>query len=190
MRSNAVLVLALLFAVSRGASAQRYAMDRGVWQLSGSASLTHFHQDSDPRDGTSDFRFNPRVGYFVAPGFAITGNLSLSRQSANGATNTSYGAGPGVAYYFKRRPAPIHPFIAASVLYTRDRGSYQSTVQGAHYFTWEGTGGLAALLARNVAVTGELFYTHQAESFSSSQYQVKTGTADYGARFGIAIFLY
>ena len=156
-------------------------MDQGVRQLSGSASFTHTHHGGDPAGNSTDIRLNPRVGYFVAPGFALTGNLRLSHTSFNGSTVTSYGVGPGVAYYFKRGPAAIHPFLAAGVLYMHDRGSYQGTPHTRTISHGTVRVGFAALLARNVAVTGELYYSHAAYTLGAGQSQLKSGIADYGA---------
>jgi hypothetical protein len=184
MRPTRLLLdFTILVAAATPAPAQTYAIDRGVWLLSASASLNHLSDG-----GGTNFGIGGTVGYFVAPRFALKAALQLSHASSHGSSSTAYGVGPGVAYYFGRPASQIHPYLSFSSLYTHQANR--------DFLTWTGSGGLALMMVRNVAAIGEAYFT-QARS-QVPRIDVNTGmivkststTEQYGIRFGLAIFLY
>lgn len=191
MRIAAICLAGALLAGTRSeALAQTYAMDHGVWIIGGSANISHSHTESTSYSNTGISLF-PQVGYFLAPGLAGVIDLSYSHLSSSSVTESAWGIGPGLTYYFRNGTTKLHPYLAASVLYqhaTQTLKGPPDNSNSAHYFDWTGSGGLALLLARNVAVTGELFYTaytYAADGGTSSE-----TTNQYGLRFGISLFLY
>ena len=179
------LVGALQLVTPSGASAQSYAMDRGVWIVGGTASLSH-------GASSTAMSLSPQVGYFFARGLAGVATLDYTRGWYQTEDQEIYGLGPGLTYYFRHGPARLHPFLSASGRYQQITVSTQVAFPGVprsrHYFAWEGSGGLALLLARNVGATGAAYFTQfiipenaPAPSQTSNQ---------YGLRFGISIYLY
>jgi hypothetical protein len=188
MRPGTVLLLTGLMITARTAAAQSYAMDKGVWLAGGNAALTHLNGCCGAPGATS-IVVNPTLGYFVAPGIAVTGNLQLIHSFTKGSPSvTTVGAGPGLAWYFIKGPSVIHPYLAGNVLFQHSGTSGSSSSSSA--FTWTGSGGIAALLARNVALTGDLYYSHQHFSSSGGGSSASASASQYGSRFGFALFLY
>ena len=173
------------------ASAQTYAMDRGVWVVGGSASVSHF--DASGFDGGSTgISIYPDVGYFFVPGLLVLANVEYAHSSGGG-TSTRYGAGPGLTYYFIKGPAKVHPYLAASVFF----GHTQFEVPAASYMnysesynSWYTSGGGALLLARNVAVTGEAYYGQVHYGTGGVVGAASSTTMQYGIRFGLAVYIY
>lgn len=178
MRTNSALLLIAGLMASRGAAAQSYAMDRGAWQLDGTVSFTH-QRYTPGGAGFTVLSLHPQIGYFITQGLALTANLQLVWRSGQGTSATIYGAGPGLAYYFNRGPGRLHPYLAANTQY-----AHQGT---SHTLYWSGAGGLAVLIARNVAITGELFYD-QYRYYAGGQPSSRSEI--YGSRFGVAVYLY
>ncbi len=196
MRRTAVILfvlIALTLALAPRAAGQQYAMDRGVWILGGGAGLSHGRSTCTGCSSSSYTSLDifPQVGYFVAPGLAITADLNFWYRWGTGISETQYGAGPGVAYYFTQRPARLHPFVKAGIRYFHVTSSQSgtSTVR-YHSFQWQGSAGLALMVARNVAVTGEAYYRHIYSHSSRGGFSNSSTHASYGTSFGVAVFLY
>jgi hypothetical protein len=189
-RRDLLLAFAILASVTTRAATQTYAMDRGVWLLSGSASLAH-SKSSGSSSGHTGLGITTTAGYFVVPGLALSANFQFGHSAGEGATATSYGVGPGISYYFGRANTKLHPYLAAAALYQHQSFSNSGVSTSTwHSFTYTGSGGLALLVARNVGATGEVYYMHS-NSKASSPNNVTTGSStQYGTRFGLAIFIY
>lgn len=184
------LVTGAFLGASASAAAQSHATDRGVWLLDGNASLVH-NSTSGSSSGSTGLRISGAAGYFLIPGVAVSANLQFAHSTSSGSSSTLYGVGPGLAYYFGRGARKAHPFLAVSALYGHQTLSSSSTSTATlHSIAWVGSGGLVFLLARNVGVTGEAYYT---QSHFTSSYRGTSSAStqkEYGTRFGLAIFLY
>lgn len=184
MRRFLVVLFILGATLVRDASAQSYATDRHVWQVGGTARFTSYHVIDGGSSRT--FSINPRLGLFVVPGLAVGANLFLGHSSNDNTSATQYGIGPGLTYYFRHRSATINPYINANTLFIHssfDGGS-------ANDFNWLVSAGLAIFLARNVAITGELFYTH---AHTEAEFNGQTGSGsseEYGSQFGVSVFVW
>ena len=75
----ALLGAAALICVASPASAQSYAMDRGVWVVGGSASVSHF-EASGSNGGSTGISIYPDVGYFFVPGLLVLANVEYAPQ--------------------------------------------------------------------------------------------------------------
>ena len=139
------------------ASAQSYAMDRGAWTVGGSASLTHYNV-AGLDNGSTAISLFPSVGYFFLPGFLVAATLQYAHSSGGGFASTGFGAGPRLAYYFGNGSASFHPYVAAGALIGSESRKFPGSTSSYGWWSWRGAGGIALLLARNVAVTGEAFY--------------------------------
>ena len=184
------LVTGAFLGASAAAAAQSHATDRGAWLLDGNASLVHTTA-SGSSSWSTGLGISGAVGYFLIPGVAVSANLRFAHSTASGSSVTQYGVGPGIAYYFGRGARKAHPFLAASALYAHQTSSNSGTSAAtSHSLAWVGSGGVVFLLARNVGLTGEAYYT-QAHFKSSYLGNSSTSTQkQYGTRFGLAIFLY
>jgi len=171
------------------ASAQTYAMDRGVWTVAGSATVSHFNiLGSD--NGSTAISLFPSVGHFFLPGFLVAATLQYTHSSGSGSTSTGFGAGPRLAYYFGNGSASFHPYVAAAALIGSDSREFMGSSGSNGWWSWRGAGGIAFLLARNVAVTGEAFYGQVHRDVPGALGSFSQTSASFGLTFGLALFLY
>jgi hypothetical protein len=169
--------------LGRDASAQAYATDRDVWKVGGTARFTNYHVSGN--DGTvHSFVISPDLGYFVTSGLAITANVLLAHSWSDGSSATQYGVGPGLTYYFLHRTATANPYLKVNTLFIH------SSFPGAtiHDIGWSAAAGLALFVARNVAITGELFYSHWRTESESNGLTSSGSSEQYGAQFGMEVF--
>jgi len=170
------------------ASAQTYAMDRGVWTVAGSASVSHSNVGGLDNGSTAISLF-PSVGYFFLPGFLVAVTLQYAHNSGNDNTSTRFGAGPRLAYYFGSGSATFHPYVAAEAFIGSESRGFMGFTSSNGFSSWRGAGGIALLLARNVAVTGEAFYG-QIHSDAPAALSSSYTSASFGLSFGLSLFLY
>ena len=171
------------------ASAQSYAMDRGAWTVGGTASVSHSAFGVD--NGATAISLFPSVGYFVLPGFLVAATLQYAHSSGSGNTSTGFGAGPRLAYYFGNGSASFHPYVAAAALIGSDSRTFMGWTGSSGWWSWRGAGGIAFLVARNVAVTGEGFYGQRTyDEVGVTGALVQRTNASFGLSFGFSLFLY
>ncbi|HEX7118849.1 MAG TPA: outer membrane beta-barrel protein [Longimicrobiales bacterium] len=189
-----VAVGALAAALPATAPAQTHALDRGSFRVGGTASFTSAggEVDGDPVDRETQLTLAPSVQYFLLPGLAVGGNLSLSRRGfGDDDAVTSYGIGPAVTYYFGADDAADQdwfPYIDAGIRYVDVQvddailGSEEPSVMG-----YNAAAGILFLLSPAVGMTGELFYDR-----SDLENNIGTDTrADtFGLAFGISAFVF
>lgn len=201
-----LLIVLLCVLVPGLALAQSYPADQGSWLLGGNASLTSRGDDTDDERTTSAF-LSPRGQYFVVPGLALGGMVSLSYSSRSNSTRTGLGAGPAVAYYFGDGTRAFYPFVSAGFSVSRSKISIDIELPSgidpddlpAEFFdtertttstSWEVSGGLVLMIAKNVGLTGALFY--QQDNFDSDAEDI-LGSLDsdmFGLRVGINAFVF
>ena len=183
-------VLAIAPLVS-SASAQSYAMDHGAWTVGGTASVAHGSTQGFDNGRTAISLF-PSVGYFVLPGFVVAATLQYVHSSGNGysSASTGFGAGPRLAYYFGKGPATFHPYVAAAALVGSESRGFMGSTSSNGWWSWRGAGGIAFLLARNVAVTGEAFYGQIHYDLPDVIPSSSRTTDSFGLSFGLSLFLY
>ncbi len=164
--------LPLLLAVSLWlpvvAFGQASPIDKGSLIVGGNANL------SAPSNGfNGDRSFNltvsPSVQYFVAPGLALGGGVTLGVLGKRFAG----GIGPKVSYFFKgKEERALYPFVSASASYFRAFGSDSGVA--------DVSGGAVLMIAKNVGLTGEAFYTQDLSDEANN----------LGLRFGITAFVF
>jgi hypothetical protein len=170
--------------------AQHYATDRGVWSIGGTVRLSHF-RDRGNDVGTTILDINPRVSYFVVPGLAVGANLQFARFSSEGDVSKVYGIGPSATYYFIQRKTLISPFLSLRTLLTHSRSDFETFPSvTTEAFTWLVSGGAALFLARNAAITGELFYTHLKVTDDFGDVSQSNDAEEFGTQFGVAVYLF
>ena len=189
MRTLSIVLAALLFAPS--ALAQTYAIDKGSYLLGGGLSFTS--QGGDLFVGGSDddriisISITPTLGYFVAPGLALGGDVQLQRASRSEFSSTSITIGPSLAYYFGQPTTRTYPFIEAGIGYTRISFDFDESDSGStNGYQFGVSGGLSHMIARNVALTGALFYQNQ--TFSDDGESASGDT--FGFQGGVTAFIF
>jgi hypothetical protein len=152
MRPLAVLVLSLTSSLcfTAAVQAQEHATDRGSSILGGSAGLSS--QKAGMGSRSTYMHLNPSVQYFVQPGLAVGGTLSLARSSYDGASSTIYGAGPQVSYYFSNGEQALRPYLSGRTIYSGVSGG------GDGVLTYGGNVGVLYLFTRSVGLDASVFY--------------------------------
>lgn len=138
---------------------------------------------------------NPGVQYFLAPGFALGGELTLSRTSFDESSTSSYGIGPTVSYYLGSSHQAVHPFISGSALWTRTTREVDDAPTGLESestdVAWRAGAGLLFMLGDEVGLTGEAFYQYlRIESDGFFGDSVEQNRDVYGIAIGIAAFVF
>jgi hypothetical protein len=180
----------LLFLLAAPLAAQSYAVDRGVWQVGGTGRVSWFRVTGDgPKNSIAEL--NPRLGYFVAPGLALTANLQLARYGSSGGHVWNYGVGPGLTYYFIHDGRRLHPFLSTRTLLLHTRSSANGgSSYATNAFNWLVSGGAVVLVARNVGLTGELFYAHNHTGYDTGSGSTSSNSEEYGSQFGVSVYLF
>jgi hypothetical protein len=186
-----VLVAASI--VSSHALAQGSPIAKGSWIISGTASASSQHNEgSDQR--VTIISLAPSGLYFVRPGLAIGGTVSLGYFDTPQATTKSFGIGPSARYYFGDVAAKTLPFVSATVAptwqSTDPKASSSANSSTAHGLQVEGTIGLTHLVATHVGITGEAFYEHQSFNGDIGTSHVTQSSYSFGVRFGITAFVF
>lgn len=194
MASRSIPISALLFLGFSLApvpgQAQAYATDRGAVQISGSARVSKF-RDIGNDASTFVVELNPRVGYFVLPGLLLAANLTYAHYSSDGGTSAIYGVGPSLTYYLRHRQTRLNPYLTFRTLYTHEDFKPDNGPDGTENdWDWLGAGGAALYVARNVAITGEAFYTRGRTTINLGNGEQSNRSEEYGTQFGVAVYLF
>lgn len=198
MKTLPLILLAFAFLLPEAAQSQTYPVDQGSWIVGGSASFTNQGNNNDEDRSTSLF-LSPRGQYFVLPGLAIGGTVSLSYTTRDNFSTTGIGAGPAVSYYFGRGVRTVYPFVSASasIRHLSTELGVSVDIPGLDVnadqtntsYSFDVSGGVAVMIAKNVSLTGEMFYT-QTRADNDNQI-IETFESDvFGVRFGIAAFVF
>lgn len=160
---SVVWACALLAAAPALAYAQGYATDRGSMLVGGTASFSSSGTRSN--GGTwhrsTHLGIAPRVQYFVLPGLAVGGDLSISHDGAI----WDYGAGPTVSYYFGRAERAWYPYLRARVgLYRVVYGDEAQPSQTSRGYA--ASGGVLLMLSRAVGLDAALTYEMPSDEVS------------------------
>jgi hypothetical protein len=181
--------------VARDARAQTPApIGRGSWIVSGTAGWTH--AKTEDHAASTSVSLSPSVLYFVRSQLALGGSLNGSYSRAGSAETTSLGIGPEIRYY----PAPLSektlPYFRVAI---RPSWTRRPTQTDADLTTRELQTdlaiGLTQLLATQVGLSAELFYTKLSTHFGDLDGAVVPSGSDftsdsYGLRFGITAFVF
>ncbi len=173
------LLAGLLAALPAAAAAQSYPTDRGSLLLGGGAGFSSSGSsvDGEEQGNRSTYlSLSPNVQYFVVPGLAVGGSLSVSRQSNGDASITSYGIGPEVSYYFGKGERSLYPFVSAGVRYFRNNGSDDFSTSSLGYGA---STGAVFMFNRSVGLRTSLYY-------NANQFEVEDTEID-NDQFGVGI---
>lgn len=167
---NLILLVLLLLSPIRLFSQKSYAVDRGSIILGGTAGFSSTGENGGDR--FTRIALTPSLSYFLVPNLAIGGNATYSRFSTSGFSSTFFGIGPTIAYYFGDMNSKSYPFVSSSFFYGRQL-DFSSRIDLRF------SSGVAFLIAKNVAITGEAFFL--------LINTIDAGPEDNGNSFGIEI---
>ena len=195
----ALVALALLLPVA--AQAQSYPVDRGSWIVGGGASLTSQSNNDDEDDRATSASISPRAQYFVLPGLALGTSVSLGYTSRDNGSSTRIGIGPTASYYFGRDARTIYPFVSAGVSISQvtvefDTPELDFELPSLDFdntttsTTWDLSGGLVVMIAKNVGLTGSAFYQKINIDNDDDPLFLDLDTDIFGLRFGVQVFAF
>ena len=204
MKKLLVACFALTLLLPEAAQAQSHPVDRGSWIVGGNASLISRSNDADDGRTTSAF-LSPRAQYFVRPGLALGGNVSFSYSSGDDLSTTGIGVGPTVSYYFGRDIRPVYPFVSASFSVIRLSIKFDFDVpeferppefdtnldETTTSYIWDLSAGAVVMIAKNVGLTGAVFY--QQQNVDRNNDLLIVGNLDsnaFGLRFGVQVLVF
>ena len=175
-----VLSVIVLPCTSSGGAAG--PVDKGSISLGGAACFASAGGELHGDDRMTTIALNPSVLYFVVGGLAIGGEVRFTRMSSGDESDTSWGVGPKLAYFFfGGTDSPVHPFVAASYDYSRAVDWYTASEITC-------AAGAAFMVARNVALTGEAFYAIESSRADGADASLDGDV--FGLRLGIATFIF
>jgi hypothetical protein len=119
---------------------------RGDWMVGGNLSIS-------TTSGNSEFNLMPSAGYFFANGLVIGGQLIVDFGKSGDLTNTAFGIGPFLRYYFDlKNTEMVKPLLATSfdvaTQTTKFNGEKTSNTLTSFFIG----GGCAFFINHNVAI--------------------------------------
>lgn len=182
MKKIMLSALALVLLLPARLFAQKtYAVDRGSMIVGGSVGFSSFGGDFRGEDRLTLISINPSLLIFVAPHVALGGTINFTSLSSGGATDTFFGIGPTVMYFFGDAQSKTYPFLSGSLIYGRDNDAFTK-------IDFRFAGGAAFMIAKNVALSGSAFYV--IESVRHKDAGKSTSGNTFGAELGIAAFIF
>ena len=182
------LVLAATVLFPALARAQEYAVDQGSLLVDGSISLTSIGNNND-EDRDTNISLNPDVQYFVVPGLAVGGGLTLERRTSDRFSRTTYGIGPRVSYYFGAAfEKTVYPFFSANASYYTQRFSFDDDTETRSLYGFGAAAGVLVMVSDGVGLTGRLFF--DVLNFGEDEVERSFSTDTFGFAFGIAAFVF
>ncbi len=191
MTRTLYLLAALVLAPT--ALAQSYAIDKSSYVFGGTArfasqgttiSFDDFGEEDSDR--LTEIAYSVSFGYFVVPGLALGADSQYQRFSQDGVSQTSTSVGPNLSYYFGTAASKAYPFVTGAVGFSTLRIQNRESEGSSNGFRFGAAGGLSYLIARNVALTGAVFY--QNESFSDDGASITNDA--FGFQGGVTAFIF
>lgn len=185
-----ILLVLSAFLIAPAVFAQSYPIDKGSYLLGGIVGFTSQGGDlyeTVGGDRGTTITINPTFGYFVTPGLALGGDVQFQKTSQGDFSTTTIGIGPSLAYYFGQPASKVYPFISGNVGYaslSADAGDFGSESINGYQFGV--SGGLSYMIARNVALTGGVFFQNQ--TFTESGESASGDT--FGFQGGVTAFIF
>lgn len=188
-----IVALTCVVVALPAAAQTRGPTDKGSILVAGSASIARSTTEvGDVEVKTTGITLNPSLLFFIAPKFAIGGQLGLSRVSNDDGDATSWLLGPAARLYFGEPSARTLPYIGASVSFGGFSADDDDTNQSVSSDVWgfEGIAGLTWMVSRQVGITGEAFFERATLESDNAVFSAEQTRTDFGIRFGFAAFLF
>jgi len=188
-----IVVLTFVGLALPAAAQSRGPTDKGSILVAGSASIARSTSEvGDIEVKTTGVSLNPSLLFFIAPKFAIGGQLGLSRVSNDDGDATSWLLGPAARLYFGEPSARTLPYVGASVSFGGFSSDDNESNQNFSSDVWglEVSAGLTWMVSREVGSTGEAFFERATIENDNAVFTSKQKRTDFGIRFGFAAFLF
>jgi len=132
-------------------------------------------------EGSSQFLFNPTVGYFFGNNFALGATLAFNSEKLGELKSTEFGIGPFARYYFGT--ANTKPFVVSEFDFVSSNTKQSST---SNEIKSNGTRfliglGFAAFVNETVAIEGISGYTY-------SKFKDVDGSGGFTLRLGFGLY--
>ena len=122
------LILYGMFAglLAVAATAQESPVDKGSMMIGGVVFIDNFSGDMYGNDAMTIIEILPSLGYFISPGLLIGADFTFTSMSQGGDSDTFYGIGPMVRYYFGAKKdrseikGAMFPYLRAFMIYVDD----------------------------------------------------------------------
>lgn len=173
MRKLTLLLLLILSSTQLFAQ-KKFAVDKSSFIIGGSAGFSS--TGGGGGDRLTRITVTPSLSFFVVQNLAIGGNGSFRRISVSEFSSTVVGIGPSIAYYFGGMNSKSYPFLSSSFLYGKQ-------LDGPSRIDLRFSSGVAFMIAKNVAITGEAFFLlliNEADDDGNS----------FGIEIGISTFVF
>jgi len=195
---GAILAFIFGFAGMQELSAQSYPVDRGSFLIGGGASLTSREttypsvtEGGRSRQRTSYFSIHPCLQYFVIPGLALGGDISISRQTGG---RWSLGGGPAVTYFFLKGERPWNLYVSGDFQVGKMWGS--GFGRDPKFHSYGGAFGTVFMVSKGVGIHTEAFYSVSewneglVEPVNEPSWESKHETNEFGLAVGISVFVF
>lgn len=192
------MVFSLLMVIASPESIEAQGpSSRGAWTVGGSARFSRLH-DRGNDEVEIGFEFFPDVGFFFMDGFLVSAGARLGWANRSGVGSAStLGIGPAISYYLGRKGATLLPFVSVRTLWETVRfspaASNQAPSEVVHDNLWAVSVGAAQFLAKNLAVTGELYsswFSTETVRIEPVPVRLRNSSQEFGVRFGLRVFLW
>ena len=182
MKKTALIAGGIAMLLSMHAFAQKsYPVDKGVMMIAG--SMSYVSQAGEIRDNErmTLLTVQPSLRYFIIPNFCAGASIFYDRFTYSDNTITTWRIGPILQYYFGGRDTKNYPYVGTGYTYYSFTDSYKQ--QNVHI-----TGGIAMLIARNVAATLSARYTIESRKPEYLDETLSGNTLSFC--LGLATFIY
>ena len=206
---RAISLAGFLFAIPNTLSAQDSPVQRGSIQLGGTAAFTRA-RDIGNDNGWVTLELQPRLGYFVVKGLAVSANLRYrviwndDQATVRDQRFTDWGIGPGLTYFFATKSPRVFPFISGRTLFVRsfhtadlysspgdETPSVPDNETRTRTRNWQGSAGIMYMAVKHVGLTGEIFYQRSKVTVGVDTPNESANEAElYGVQWGIAAFVF
>lgn len=162
---------------------------KGTINLNGSLSFSSQSYE-EGNDNRNILTLNPQIGYFFFDNISFGLLLSYNRISLGSFSNTNWGIGPSIRYYFEVEK--VKPFVSIGYLYTETLNSSNDDKWKGNQFSF--TGGIDYFITNNVALESSISYSINNDKLPESykglynSLDQKSNTFQVGV--GINFFIY
>ena len=193
-----LLTLVLSIAGAEGVSGQSNAFDRGSVLIGGEGSLTFTKDTFDfaTQDGQgsrerTELIVAPSVEYFLIPGLALGGRVSIRRQEGG---TWSLGGGPALRYFFLKGEQVWSPYLSGSLEFGKTWLS--DYTKDPNFHSYRGAVGTVFMVSTGVGIHTEAFYDFLhwnhgiPDAVNAPDREDEIERREYGLAVGISVFVF
>ncbi len=201
---NYLFMLVLFFFASE-LKAQRYAFDQGSVRLGISLNYANYGGEFYQPNVTAriksgritEFAIRPNLAYFFFERLALGAELVYATVGQNDRDNivslfseTTWGVGGNISYFFGERQSPIFPFISASYSYQSlsEQDFVRNLDSRSTGTSLRASGGMAIMFGKQASLNVEAFYRVDNRRVQGAE-QSRSGNV-FGLEVGASLYLF